>query len=72
MAHDEVPLQVHTFDLPGRPDRVVVVPLDANNLTGLITFEKKQDEESKSYVHTLNAPSGFRRKLNAIGIFQFD
>lgn len=70
----EVSLQVYSFQLPGRPDGVLVVPLDANHQTGLITFEKQENGESstKSYVHTLNAPSGFRRKLNAIGIFQLD
>ena len=53
------------FDLPGRPDRVLVVPLDDNKTVGLITFVKNGGE---SFVHTLNTPSGFRRKLEAIGI----
>lgn len=53
------------FALPGRADKVEVVPLDHQNLTGIITFVK---EGGNSYVHTLNTPSGFRRKLQAIGI----
>ncbi len=64
-------LSVYAFDLPGRPDRVLVVPLDRCNRTGVITFAKtdeKHDGSFVSYVHTLNAPSGFRRKLNGIGI----
>jgi hypothetical protein len=64
-------LSLFAFDLPGRPDRVLVVPLDRCNRTGVITFAKTHethDGSFTSYVHTLNAPSGFRRKLNGIGI----
>ncbi|KAL3912090.1 MAG: hypothetical protein SGARI_001329 [Bacillariaceae sp.] len=57
--------QQYEFDLPDRPDRVLVVPMDANKTVGLIAFAKNNGE---SYVHTLNTPSGFRRKLEAIGI----
>lgn len=63
--------KVYSFNLPGRIDRVLVVPLDDLNKTGLITFEKLQEpcsDAGTSYVHTLNSHSGFRRKLNAIGI----
>ena len=74
------------FTLPGRPDRLIVVPLDQQNTMGVITYEKlknnPKEEEStnnnnnnnetyfcyKKYVHTLNTKSGFRRKLNAVGI----
>jgi hypothetical protein len=59
-----IELKEYHFVLPGRPDKVAVVPLDNQNRTGLITFIK----EGTSYVHTLNTPSGFRRKLEAIGI----
>lgn len=59
------PLKEFQFELPDRPDRIIVVPLDDHNLTGMITFVK---EEGVSYAHTLNTPSGFRRKLEAIGI----
>lgn len=57
------------FKLPGRADMVIVVPLDPSNRTGLITFHK---QDRNSFVHTLNTPSGFRRKLNAIGILVTD
>lgn len=62
---DDERLKEFQFDLPGRPDTIIVVPLDDTNMTGVITFVKK---EGVSYVHTLNTPSGFRRKLEAIGI----
>ena len=82
------------FDLPGRRDKVLVLPLDEKNCTGIITYVKKpatttttttttttdddddnddcrelDDEETMTvrYVHTLNTPSGFRRKLEAMG-----
>jgi tRNA (cytosine38-C5)-methyltransferase len=57
--------QEYAFDLPDRPDRVLVVPMDIDKTMGLITFAKNHGQ---SYVHTLNTPSGFRRKLEAIGI----
>ncbi|CAB9502454.1 expressed unknown protein [Seminavis robusta] len=81
---------------PGRTDRILVLPLDAQQQTGIITYVKQQkqpqqqtiDEPTISkdveremtsettavehdgcrYVHTLNAPSGFQRKLKAVGI----
>ena len=69
------------FRLPGRPDRLLIVPLDDQNTIGVITYEKlnnninnkEDDKESTNrakykYVHTLNTISGFRRKLNAVGI----
>ncbi len=63
-----LPLTIRSFQLPGRADTVLVVPLDTLSLTGMITFEKRQADGTTSYVHTWNAPSGFRRKLTAIGI----
>ena len=58
------------FELPGRADPIVVIPLDDLNRTGVITYIKKNNynQATSSYVHTLNTPSGFRRKLEAIGI----
>ena len=63
-----LPLQQYSFDLPGRSDRILVIPLDSRNHTGVITYEKSDGSGRTSYVHTLNSPSGFRRKLQAIGI----
>ena len=57
---------------PGRTDPILVLPLDPDQTTGIITYVKHEREENKStttrYVHTLNAPSGFQRKLKAVGI----
>lgn len=55
---------------PGRTDRILVLPLDKGQTTGLITYVKDNLNEKGScrYVHTLNAPSGFQRKLEAVGI----
>ena len=63
-----------SLTLPGRPDKIEVLPLDAEKTVGVITYVKEEIIEGsglskKRYVHTLNAPSGFRRKLNAIGVF---
>eukprot|EP00980_Cylindrotheca_fusiformis_P030862 scaffold25535_cov117-Cylindrotheca_fusiformis.AAC.5 len=58
-------LKEYCFWLPGRADKVCVIPLDAENRTGIITFVK---EDRNAFVHTLNTPSGFRRKLDCIGI----
>ena len=57
-----------------RKDKIIVVPLDREKTVGLITFvkEKFDDDGSEpkviSYVHTLNTPSGFRRKLIDMGV----
>lgn len=63
------------FDLPGRPDKVLVMPLDDTNCTGIITYVKVPPDGNNltrdpafRYVHTLNTRSGFRRKLEAIGL----
>jgi tRNA (cytosine38-C5)-methyltransferase len=60
----------YTFDqLPGRPDQVLVTPMNRENTVGLITFVKRQEINIlPRYVHTLNTPSGFRRKLEGIGL----
>ena len=61
-------LDQYDFLLPGRSDVIIVVTLDEGQETGLITYVKKQGDDSLRYVHTLNAPSGFQRKLRAVGI----
>jgi hypothetical protein len=60
-------IQEFEFKQPNRSDKVHVIALDNENRTGIISYEKEGDQGTK-YVHTLNAPSGFRRKLEAIGI----
>jgi hypothetical protein len=71
--------KVQEFDpAPGRNDRILVLPLDPLQQTGIITYVKQkkgpQSVASKSsnfeytYVHTLNTKSGFQRKLQAVGI----
>ena len=76
------PLQQYVLDGISGKDRILVVPLDENMTVGLICYVKHfkktnanvptEDDGFGSnttprYVHTLNAPSGFRRKLEAIG-----
>lgn len=56
----------YEFKQPHRSDKIHVVALDNENRTGIISYEK--EGEGTKYVHTLNTPSGFRRKLEAIGI----
>lgn len=53
--------------IPGRADLVIVLALDTHYETGIISYVKQTGDERK-YVHTLNTPSGFRRKLSAIGV----
>ena len=56
----------------GRTDRMLVLPLDELKNTGIITCVKEEEGEGGEgkvrYVHTLNSPSGFQRKLEAVGI----
>lgn len=66
-------LKEFVFSMVGRKDRIAVVALDDENTTGIITYEKQVYDGNDNtvehrYVHTLNAKSGFRRKLNAVGI----
>jgi hypothetical protein len=65
-------LTEHHFSLPGRADEVRVISLDNNNATGVISYVKGGSSDDvlsgDRYVHTLNTPSGFQRKLQAIGI----
>jgi hypothetical protein len=74
--------QYEFFFSEERKDPIIVVPFESNNETGLITYVKIEEDKEEfarkkdssaiiqrfKYVHTLNAPSGFRRKLAAIGI----
>jgi len=63
-------LKEYEFSLTDRDDKVRVIALDRDNNTGIITYVKKSSSEigADRFVHTLNTPSGFRRKLEAIGI----
>lgn len=67
---DYTSLKEYDFSLPGRKDNVRVVALDSDNNTGIISYVKEIPEDSANvrFVHTLNTQSGFRRKLEAIGI----
>lgn len=58
----------YEFKLPDRSDKVQVIALDDDNRTGIISYVKEVENGGIRYVHTLNAPSGFQRKLEAIGI----
>ena len=62
---------VWEFQLTGRSDPLLVIPLDDDQSTGMITYVKQSNGET-SYVHTLKSPSGFCRKLQAIGILVQD
>mmetsp|Transcript_15765 Transcript_15765/g.34127 ORF Transcript_15765/g.34127 Transcript_15765/m.34127 type:complete len:152 (-) Transcript_15765:1232-1687(-) len=62
------------FDKEKRKDPIFVVAFADDGLTGIISYVKHQDndEESISYVHTLNTASGFQRKLEAIHVILLD
>jgi hypothetical protein len=55
------PVEVHVYRVEAAKDTVLVVALDGG---GLISY-KKQDG---SFVHTLNTPEGFERKLLQLGV----
>jgi len=62
-----------TFDTEIRKDPIHVIPFAVNGSTGLISYVKYHDDgDAVSYVHTLNAPSGFQRKLDAINVILSD
>ena len=63
------PLQEYVLDGVSGKDRIIVVPLDDRKTVGLITYVKA---ETSRYVHTFNAKTGFRRKLEAMGAFVAD
>lgn len=48
---------------------MIIIPFTDEHQTGLITYVKEDAETGNChYVHTLNAPSGFQRKLEAMKI----
>lgn len=58
-------------------DPIIVIPFTDEHTTGLITYVKEKEnkcrtsdseEHTVNYVHTLNSPSGFQRKLAAIHV----
>ena len=68
--------RLYEYSTPGK-DRILIIPLDLKHSIGLITYmrpevqntlEKGNHTIRTSYVHTLNSASGFRRKLQAVGI----
>jgi hypothetical protein len=76
---NEIGFRQYQFTFPNneRKDPILVIPFEDSNQTGLITYIKTNSSSSElvtnetpkqSFVHTLNAPSGFQRKLEAIGI----
>ena len=58
---DEIEVRVYQVD--AAKDIVLVAALDGG---GLISYQKQDG----SFVHTLNTPEGFRRKLRSLGIDQ--
>ncbi len=54
-------LKSYEFDVKMARDRVVVVPFGRG---GLISYKRKDG----TYLHTLNDPEGFSRKLEQLGI----
>jgi hypothetical protein len=55
------PREVGVYQVDAAKDTVLVVTLDEG---GLISYKKPDG----SFVHTLNTPEGFRRKLRQLGI----
>lgn len=53
--------EVHEFSVKTARDTVVVVPLDRG---GLISYRRADG----TYLHTLNDPEGFARKLAQLGV----
>jgi hypothetical protein len=62
--------KVRTFRVAGARDAVVVLPLGPERDTGLISYASQPEPGSvqQRFVHTLNTPAGFRRKLESLGI----
>src|SRR5689334_9620925 len=54
-------IEVNEFKVEAAKDTVLVVQLDDG---GLITYRR----DDGSFLHTLNTPAGFRRKLAQLGI----
>ena len=63
-----------TFPTNNRKDSIIVIPFSNDNRTGLISYIKHDSDNADEikYVHTLNSPSGFQRKLGAIGVILCD
>ena len=53
--------ELHQFSVPAAPDPVVVARFDDG---GLISYKRANG----TYVHTLNTPDGFARKMSQLGI----
>jgi len=56
-------------------DPMIIVPIDIQHSCGLITYIKEDEASANTdikpthrYIHTLNSVSGFRRKLEALGV----
>ena len=56
-----MPCSPQAFSSPGAKDRVFVWPLPDG---GLISYEQPDG----NFIHTLNTPEGFSRKLGQLGI----
>lgn len=56
-----MPCSPRVFSSPGAKDRVFVWPLQGG---GLISYEQPDGH----FIHTLNTPAGFDRKLNQLEI----
>ena len=67
-AIDQLQQYYIAFDNERQKDPIYVIPFASDGTTGLISYVKHQDDESLTYVHTLNSASGFKRKLEAINV----
>ena len=56
-----VPLETHEYSVTAARDKVLVTPLRSG---GLISYQRQDG----TYVHTLNTPEGWQRKLADLGI----
>ena len=63
-----------TFATEKRKDSIIVIPFSDDKRTGLISYIRHDSDnaDEMKYVHTLNSPSGFQRKLEAIGVILCD
>jgi len=63
-----------TFATDKRKDSIIVIPFSNDKSTGLISYIKHDSDSADEikYVHTLNSPSGFQRKLEAIDVILCD
>ena len=56
------------LDKERNKDEFIAIPFDNEREVGLISYIKDGSDVQRRYVHTLNAPSGFQRKLDAMGV----